>query len=72
MNELIETGKKSENCGSCYVTCPKCGVAANYWQSGSNTIYNEKSVLNCLSCHKFFDVIGLGDGLLRPITEYDK
>jgi hypothetical protein len=72
MNELVEKGKKPENCNPCYVTCPKCGVTADYWQSGSNTFYNERSVFNCLACHTSFDVIGLGDGIVRLATEYDK
>ena len=72
MNTFVENGSKPDNVSSCFVTCPKCGETGNYWLTGANTNYEEKSVINCLACHEFIKVIGLGDGLIRPITEDDK
>ncbi|WP_156104621.1 hypothetical protein [Spirochaeta lutea] len=70
--ELIENGSRPEGSNPCYVECPKCHKTGDYWQSGFHTVYGEHNILNCLYCHEFFEVIGLGDGCLRLKNESDK
>lgn len=65
MNDLVENGKKPDDVNPSYVTCPHCNKTADYWETGMNTFLNQRNIICCLSCGKYFHVIGIGDGCMK-------
>jgi len=67
--DKVENGFRPENQDPCYVTCPHCAKTGDYWQTAANTHRNEKTMIACLYCGKWFYVVGMGGRVLKVIED---